>query len=445
MIKKYIIAIGVFISCSMAQAQPAWTLRECITYAIENNTAIKQQKVSVDNAEINLNTSKSSRLPDLNASLGHEFTFGRTTYSATNGVGKSNSGTSNFSISSSTPLFTGFKITNDIEAKKFDLMAATEGLKKAKDDLGLQVTSYYLDVLFKKEILKVYKEQVDLTKLQVEKTSVMVETGKVAKSQLYDINSQLANDELNMTNAKNDLDLSLLNLIQSLNLQKDISSFDIASPAVDDVVSANFSSLMTPSEVYSTAIQIRPQVKEAEYTIESSKKTLKVAQSGYYPQLNLTMGYGTSSQRIYNESNASLRDQLDQNGAYNIGFSLSIPIFNRFQVRNQVRSAKLSILNNELALDNVKQALFKEIQQAYQSAVGAQAKYIATEKSLAATSESFKYVQERYNVGKANVYEYSESQTKLLSSKSERLQAKYDFLFRTKILDFYAGKEINLE
>jgi len=156
------------------------------------------------------------------------------------------------------------------------------------------------------------------------------------------------------------------------------------------------------------------------------------------------MGYSTSAQRLYNSQNASFMDQIKDHGAKYFGFSLSIPIFNRFQTRNQVRSARLSIQNYELALENVKQILYKEIQQAYQSAVSAQSKFNSTEKAYDAAAESFKYAEERYNIGKSTVYELSEAQTKLLTSRSEQIQAKYDFIFRAKILDFYNGREINL-
>ena len=430
----------MFFTTVQGQSSGKWSLRDCVNYAIENNIEIKQQSLNVENAEIELSTSKNSRLPNLNASIGHNFNFGNA-YSdvAKDYISANNSGTS-FDINTQIPLFTGFKITNDIAARKFDLLSATEGLKKAKDNIGLQVASYYLDALFKKEILKVYNEQADLTSKQVDRTSILVETGKVPLSQLYDIKAQLAKDELNITNAKNDHDLSLLNLAQLLNLKD--NGFDIDEPAINDI---NENLIMSVEQVYDQALLIKPHVKEAEYNIESSKKSLKVAESGYYPTLSMGMSYSTRSQRIYGIDNDSFRNQMKNNSGEYIGFTLSIPIFNRFQVRNQVRSARLNIQNNELMLDNIKLSLYKEIQQAYQNAVAAQARYTSTEKAFLAAEESFKYAQEKYNVGKLSVYEYADTQTKLISSKSEQIQAKYDFAFRIKILDFYAGKEIDLE
>ncbi|WP_062175849.1 TolC family protein [Dysgonomonas macrotermitis] len=443
--KKYFIAACLLFSAIGMSGQTTWSLRQCIDYAVNNNIEIKQQELQVKSAEIDLNTSKSSRLPDLNASASHTFNFGRAISSSTNGYIDTNMANTSLGISSSTPLFTGFKISNDIKAKEFSLLAATEGLEKAKDNMELQITSYFLDVLFKKEILKVYQEQVLLTLKQEERTRILVENGKVALAQLYDIKAQLAKDQLNVTTSDNDLKNSLLNLAQALNLQS-AEGFDIEAPDVDGVQLTDnvLAGLMHPNEVYQRALDVKPHVKEAVYNVESSKKNLKVAQSGYWPTLNFNMGYSTAFQRIYNANNVSFKDQFNNNGSEYLGFSLSIPIFNRFQVRNQVRQARLDIMNQELNLDNVKLALYKEIQQAYQNAVSAQAKYVSTEKAYDAALESFKYAEERYQIGKTSVFEYSEAQTKLISSKSEQIQAKYEFVFRSKILDFYQGKQIEI-
>ena len=442
--KKIILISTLLISSVCLLAQEKWSLRQCIEYAIENYIEIKQQALNVKSSEIELSTAKNSRLPDLNASIGQSFSYGQTVNYATNTNMTNNASGTDFGVSTSVPLFTGFRIPNQIKMTKFNLLAATEGLNKAKDNLSLQVASLYLEVLFKKEIKKVYLEQLELTKQQTEKTNTLVESGKVPSSQLYDIKAQLARDELNVTTADNDLNLSLLNLAQALNFQ-DAETFDIAEPYISDVITENIASIQPPREIYQMALDVKPQVKQAEYNIESSKRNLKIAQSGYYPTLNFSARYSTMMQRRYGSDNAPWKDQFNDNGREYLSFSLSIPIFNRFQTRNQVRSARLTIENNELALDNVKLSLFKEIQQAFQNAIASQAKYTSTEKAYEAASEAYKYAQERYDVGRSTVFELNEAQTKLLSSKSEQVQAKYDFLFRAKILDFYRGIPIDIK
>lgn len=445
--KKYIFTLLALLMTIPLSAQRKWTLRECIDYAIENNIEIKQQALSVEGAKIDLNTSKMSRLPDLNANVGSQFNFGTTTLPSTNITQSANSFSSNLGISSSIPIFTGFRIPNEIKYKELDLLAATANLSKAKENLELQVTSLYLEVLFKKEILKVYEEQLDLTNKQLEKTRAMVEAGKVPKSQEYDMVAQQAKDELNITTSGNDLDIALLNLSQSLNLPEQ-AGFDVVEPAVEDQMEANSASLLPATEIYNIAIGIKPHVKAQEYTLEGSRKRLKVAQSGYYPTLTLGGGYSTAYSHLYGSNgsgaNPAFGKQLRNNSREYVGLTLNIPLFNRFQTRNNVRAAKLNIENEQLILDNVKLALYKEIQQAYQSAVAAQSKFTSTEKALFAAEEAYSYAEQRYELGKSSVFEFNEAQTKLLTSKSEQIQAKYDFMFRAKILDFYRGEPIDI-
>lgn len=441
--KITILLFSLFLSELSLFSQEKWTLRQCIDYAIENNIDIKQQMLNVRSSEVDVNTAKMSRLPNLNGNVGQNFSFGQSTGS--NNVNSSaNSSSTTMGLSTSMPLFTGFRIPNQIKMNELNLLAATEGLNKAKENMELQVTSLYLDVLFKKEIKKVYQEQLDLTTEQVGRTQTLVEAGKVPASQLYDIKAQQAKDELNLTTAGNDLTLSLLNLSQALNLTE-YDNFDVVEPIINDVIGDNISSLLPPQSIYEDAIRIKPQVKEGEYKIESAKRNVKVAQSGYYPTIDFSAGYSTSSYRIYDYDNTYWKDQLRDNQRKSFGFSLNIPLFNRFQTRNQVRAAKLSVENNRLALDNIKLSLYKEIQQAYQNAVAAQSKFTSTEKAYEAADESFKYARERYDVGKSTVFELNEAQTKLLSSKSEQVQSKYDFLFRAKILDFYRGEHIDIK
>jgi len=443
--KKYILVACCLLPAFFASSQKQWSLRECIDYAIENNVEIKQQDLNVKNADIDLNTIKSSRLPDVNASLGQRFNFGRSPNPGTGIYEENKASSTSLYLESNTPIFTGFKIPNQIKMNEMDLKAAMEGLEKARDNMQLQIASYYLDILFKKEILKVYQEQEALTEKQVTRTNILVETGKVALSQLYDIKAQLAKDQLNVTTANNDLKLSLLDLAQAMNLTS-VADFDVEVPAIpQNSLPANvLSSLVSPDLVYEQSLQVKPHVKEAEYKIEGSKYGLKVAQAAYWPTLSLGLSYNNAFSHIYGSDNAKIGDQLKNNYRAVIGLTLSIPIFNRFETRNQVRKARLDIQNQELNLMNVKLALYKEIQQAYQNAVAAESKYVSTEKAYEAAAESFKYAEERYQIGKSTVFEYSEAQTKLINSRSEQIQAKYDFVFRTKILDFYQGKEIDI-
>lgn len=422
------------------QPEKIWTLEECIQYAIEHNIDLKQREQEQANSRVELSTSKNSWLPNLNASVGQNFGFGRST--AKDGtIVDENSGNTSFNVQLNMPVFDGLRIPNDIAAKKLNLKAAFENLNKAKEDLSINVASYYLQVLYNKELQRIARLQVELSGEQVAKTEAMVNAGKVPLSQLYDIKAQLAKDEVSLTEADNNVKLALLDLSQSLELER-LNGFDVLTPEIQDAVAEYMSSILPPDDIYDHAVTFKPQIKEQEYLLESQKKMLKVAQSEFYPKLNFGAGYSTGYYSSF--KGLSFGDQLDRNGQKTIGLSLSIPLFNRFQVRNSVRTARINIHTRELMMENTKKTLYKEIQQAYYNATAAQEKYTASDKSVLASREAFHYAQERYDAGKSTVFEFNEAKTKYAQSLAEQAQSKYNFIFRAKILDFYNGTPIRL-
>ena len=437
--------VGFLIAVPMI-SQEIWSLEKCIDYAIGHNLTVKQQEAARDKNAIDLNTARWSRLPDLNGNASHSFNFGRS-LQANNTYQSINTQSTGFSVSTSIPLFTGMQIPNTIALSKLNLQAATEDLNKAKEDLAINVASYYLQVLYNKELLEVARLQVDLDKEQVVKTEAMVDAGKVPLSQLYDIKAQLANDEVTLTEYANNVNLALLDLAQSLELERS-EAFDIEEPLIEDVVAENMGSILPPDHIYDNAVTFKPQIKEQRYLLESQRKMLRVARADYYPKLNFGASY---SNGYYHSSTGgefidtrSFGEQLRQNGQKIVGFSLSIPLFNRFQVRDNVRSARINILNQELQMENTKKSLYKEIQQAYSNATASQKKYQAAGKSVLASKEAFDYARRRYEAGKSTVFEFNEAKTKYAQSLAEQAQAKFDYIFRVKILDFYNGTPIRL-
>jgi Outer membrane protein len=428
---------------SITFGQRQWTLQECVDYAIANNIQIKQQELSVEGSEIELNSSINSRLPSLSAGASQNFNFGRSPSMATGVYEQNTSASTGFSVSSNVSVFNGMRISNQIKGNEINLMAATEGLKKAKENLALNVASYYLDILFKKELLKIAEQQYSLTEKQVERTQILANEGGIPASQVYDIKSQLARDDLNVTNARNDLTLSLLNLSQLLNLNDNVG-FDITEPLI--TMEGSISTLQNPDRIYNTALSIKPHVKEAEYKLESSRIDIKIAKSNYWPSVSFGASYNNGFNHIFDSgaNNTSISDQISNNQRQALGLNLSIPIFNRFQTRNQVRMAQLATENMALELDNIKLSLYKEIQQAYQSALAAQSRYTSTGKAYEAAQEAYRYAEERYELRMLSAYDFNEARTKLATSLSEQAQAKYDFIFRSKILDFYMGEQIEL-
>ncbi|MCL2739542.1 MAG: TolC family protein [Bacteroidales bacterium] len=438
----FLIILALCITASV-HAQTKWTLAQCMQYAIEHNIEIKQQELNVENSEIDLSTSRGKRLPDLSAGAGQSFNFGRSPSMATGIYEQNTSAGTGFSLSSNIPIYSGLRISHEIKGNELNLKAAVEGLNKAKENLSLNVAARYLEVLFKKEILKVSQEQCALTTKQTARTAIMAEEGKVPLSQVYDIKAQLAKEETNLTNAQNDLSQSLLDLAQLLNLSNP-AHFDILEP--EHIASINIAYIQNPDLVYEAALQQKPFIREANYRLQSSEVSIQIAKSYFLPSVSLGVSYNNGFNHVFGSdyNNVSLSSQLSNNQRQALGLNVNIPIFSRFQTRNHLRTAQLNRNNRALELDNAKIILQKEIQQAYHSAVAAQARYLSTQKALEATTEAFKYAEERYQLQMISVYEYSEAQTRLFASRSEQVQAKYDFLFRTKILDFYGGVEIEL-
>jgi len=443
---RYIPLLSLFLcaaSPNAAAQEKQWTLEECIDYAIEHNIDIRAYELDTQNKEHALSTSKWSRLPDLNANILQGFDFGLSP-SASENYSAGNAANSTLSVSSSMPIFTAGRISNEVAAGKLNLQASFQSLNKAKESLSLQVASNYLSVLFSKEMERIQIVQSDLSADQVAKTELLVQAGKVPEGQLFDIKAVQAKDMTNLVEAQNQTKLNLLALAQNLEIGNQIEVFNVVAPELSDPMRTLLGSLQTPDQIYSEAVTIRPSIKEQELLLESSRKQLGVAKAGYYPTLDLSGYYRNGYYHYYGIDNDAFGSQFNKNQRVNVGLSLNIPVFNRFRVRNQVRSSRVNILNRELNLDSSKKMLFEEIQKAYYNAVAAQRKYEASKESVEAATKSFEYAQEKYSVGRASVFELNEAKTKMAQSLAEQVQSKYEFIFRVKILDFYRGEKITL-
>lgn len=437
--KAKLIILSLLIATG-AGAQEKWSLRQCIDYAIEHNIEVKQQEVSRDEQKVELNTAKYSRLPSLNGSVSQSFGFGRTTSPIDNSYINMNTTGTSFGLNTDIPLFTGLQIPNNIALAKLNLKAATEDLNKAKEDISIRVTSAFLQVLFNEELCKVAAQQVELSKEQYNRMQRMNEVGKTSTAELYEAKSRLAQDELSAVQAENNRKLALLDLSQLLELPSP-EGFAILSPES----TAGFTVLTSPEEVYNMAVISKPGILAAQYRLEGSLKSIRIAQSSFYPQLSFGAGINTGFNTISGQEHNSFGTQLNDNLYKSIGLTLSVPIFNRLATRNRVKTARLQHFNQSLQLDNAKKGLYKEIQQAYYNAVAAEAKYASSGTAMEAAQESFRLMSEKYEQGKATAVEYNESKTNLLKSTSDQIQAKFDYLFRTKILDFYKGEPLELK
>lgn len=413
------------------------SLRECVDYAIAHNTNIEQQRLNEENRELTLQTSRFSRLPSLNASMDQSFGFGRSAQRDGTTVDR-NSASTSFNVSTSVPIFTGFRIPNQIKADKYSLMAATAQLEKARRDVSVQVAGYYLQALYYRGLLEVQRQQVALDEEALSNARILFETGKRPASEVATAEAQVAVSRHSLTEAEGNEMMARLDLMQLLNLQGDVRDF-----AIQEVDTNSLNADVTPAaQVFASAVEGHPAILAAKYNLESSRYQLKVAKSRLMPDLSLGAGYGTSYYHQFDADNMDFSRQLDINGSERIGLSLSVPIFNRFQTRNSVRQARLSILSQELALTQARQSLDKEIQQAYWNAIKARENLASAQKAHASTSLAYQYESEKYAAGRGTAYDLQQARQRMAKSSQDEVQARYEYLMRVKILDFYNGVEL---
>lgn len=425
-----------------ANGQNNWTLEQCINHAIQNNITIKQQEVNVTRSQNNVNQALWSQTPSISASGNSSVNFGRSLdYTSYTYLDKT-AWNGNFGLSAQSTLFGGFNVRNNISKNKLDLQAALQDLDKTKNDISLNVAAAYLQVLFSEELVTNTTRQVELTKAQVERTKKLVDAGNLSMSNLFDMQSQEAQEEVNLVNAQNQLNIAYLSLKQLLEIPAE-TPFDVYHPN-ELPLNENYP-LSTPSIIFENS-QNMPEIKSAEIKVESAEKSIKIAQSAYYPNLSLSAQYGTNffSPQETQMGKISIKSQLNNNQSTNLGVSLRIPIFNSMSTKYSVNNARLGYSSAQLSLQQAKNTLYKQISQAHADAAGALKKYHATQKANASFAETFKSVEIKFNVGSANSIDYNTAKNNFAKSESELLQSKFDFIFKTKILDFYKGIAIKL-
>lgn len=436
--KTRIVILVLLTFASGISAQQSWALKDCIRYAIENNLSIRKQEVTRLQQEVELNTAKLSRLPNLNGSTSQTFNFGRG-LNDENTYTDRNTRNTMFGLNTDVPLFTGFQIPNNIALNKLNLKAATEDLRKAKEDISIEVTSSFLQVLFNEEIYKVAQGQVSLSKEQAIRIEQLGEVGKASVAEICEARARLAQDEMSAVQANNNWRLSVLDLTQLLELSS--PDLFIAVAPKEDVC---LKGLPTPEEIFNRAVVAKPVILAAQYRLEGTQKNIRIAQSGYYPQLSFGAGLNAEYYHIEGIENKPFGSQLNNNFSKYIGFTLKVPLFNRMETRNRIKTARLQYFTQSIQLEETKKELYKEIQQAYYSALAARTKYTSSRTAVQANEAAFKLMSEKYVEGKASFVEYNEVKQNLMKATSEGIQAKYDYLFRIKILDFYWGVELDI-
>ena len=440
-----LVSLVVLVRLGLLAQDRLWNLRECCDYAVEHNISIKQQENQCRQQELELSTAKNARLPDLNGSLGQNFSFGRG-LTAQNTYSNTNTSSTSFSLGTSVPLFTGFQIPNQIKLNQLNLEAATADLEKAKNDIRMQVAQAYVQILYDMEIADVARRQIEIDSAQVFRLQAFVNNGKAAEAELSQQKAALANSRLTATQADNNTRLAVLALTQLLELPTP-DGFSIVRPNLDDLESlgtlGNPSIIPTPDQIYAEALGVKPEILSQELKLKGTEHSIKIAQAGNLPTLSLSGCLGTNYYTTSGFKSDAFGTQLKNNFSQYIGLNLSVPIFNRFQTRNNIRRARINQENQQLALDNTKKTLYKDIQQVYYNALNAQSKEKSSEEAVQSSKDAFTLMQAKYENGKATITEFNEAKNNYLKSESDLVQARYENLYQHALLEFYRGKELN--
>lgn len=444
--KRIVFRFGILLllaaSVGTLAAQRLWTLEECIDYAIANNISIQQQNLEIQSREVQLNSSKNAWLPDLKLNVGEEVSFGN--YNFILGLIDDDPDANNDlsyttgRLAMTMPLFNGFRLQNTAKSDRFRLEAAVADLDKARKDLGIQIAVRYLECLYQRSMADVARSQVDVSRKLVDRARLLVQDGRRPLSDQAEAEAQLANDEYLLAEAEGQVRLARLALSQLLNLDS-MENFDVAELDADGGA-VEYDDLPLPDDIFDSTVESFPSIQSAKAQIESGKAQVKVARSAFYPSLALQGYAGGFYVKMFNrdfdldlsDSNF-FRDYMNEVVALN----LTIPIFNRTATKNNVRLAEIGVRNRELALDEARLSLRKEIQTAYYNADVARNKLAAAEKAVDASNVSVGYEEKRYDTGRSNLYDLQLAQQKHLKALQNATQAKYEYLIRQRVLRFY--------
>ena len=466
--KTRIILLSTLLFTVLAFSQKKWTLKECVDYAIKNNISIKTNKLNLDLASKDVEIAKGEFLPSLGASISNNITLGLST-----GGDNTRSSADRYSFSpnlnANGTIFNGFRNLNSYRQAKLGVKSSMLDLKIIENDISLQVVDTYLNVLFAKENLEVAKVQSEISTKQINRAKAQFEAGAIPKGDLLNIQSTAANDIQNVVTQENGLNIALLRLSQLLQVSYD--EFNVATLNVDSPSLALL--YTTSSEVYLKALNNRPEIKKAKLSIDNANFAYKIAKGAYLPTLSYSLSAGSFYNTVFGQPDVrpmttailnpdgtpvldsngrptsrteivpfGFYKQLDEQLSYGVGFNLNIPIFNRFQIKNRVAKSIINKEQAELSLESEKLRLQQTIEQAFLDSKAAAKTFEAAQVSLDAQKEAFKNAQASLDYGAMTQFDYDQVRNRLVNAESTLIRAKYDYVFKTKVLKFYYGESI---
>jgi len=426
----------------LAQAQEKITIQQAIERMLENNLTIKQGALNINKLSVDLQASKMALIPSLNGVAQGNVSFGRNQDQTTFVVTDQKLFQTNGSLQSSVDLFGGFIKLNQIKQNKILLEAGNSNLDKIKNDLILQVVTSYFQIVFNDDLLKASRQQLEVAQQTLSREETLLDAGNKTLADISQAKAQVATAELNVTNAQNSLTISYLTLSQLMEMRQEVANYTVIAPTIQDIVTAqkNFNI----GEVYNTSLNTFPDIKLAQLNTLAAQRAISVARGSMMPRLALQGGIGTSYSTIIGAAidQPSFADQINQRFNQYVGLNLNIPIFNGLTARSNVKRAKIDYEDFKIREQLAKNTLNKVIAQAIADLRAADSRYRSNENTFNAQKDAFNVIEQRYNVGLVNSLDYNTSRTNRNKAETDFIQAKYDLLFRSKVIDYYLGKPI---
>jgi outer membrane protein len=444
--KHLLIYFSIFFSF-YAFSQNKWSLEDCISHAKTNNIDILKQQLQNESFNEDITTAKGNYYPDANFNGSQGYSLGNS-FNVSTGVGQLESRFNSFSLSSSLNIFNGF--TNKFNLQKARLVAekGLADLDQVYLDLTLNIANNYLTILFNKEIVMVAEEQVKISEQEVKRLQELYKSVLTSKSELLQMESTLASDTKELLIAKNNLSNSKIELKELLDINA-IADFDVEDIDLSDFESIVFSS--TSESIFNEALKTNPLLRSTELNNEINEKNIKIAKANFYPKLNFSYSYSSNYYHIlgrddlvFNQDTQQFEDngffvQLDNNRTHYLGLNLTVPIFNRFATKTSFNKAKIDLEINKVELINQKNQLKNKIEIAYNDVLTAKASLDAAKSASITQKEAFTINQNKYAEGLMTSFDFLESKSTYIKTESDLIQAKYDYLFKIKILNYYVN------
>lgn len=435
----------IIFSLSIRAQEDVWTLERCINFALENNLDIKRQELQAGLSQKDFRQDMYNLLPSVGAGIEHQLSTGRSLNIENYEWEDRTKQQGSAGVRADLTLFNGLQNYNSIQRGKFLFLSNEADLETLKNDMTLTLAAYYLDILFSEELLEVAKSQYEVTKMQVERNKRLVEVGNAARSELLEMQAQAATEKLKLTEAKNTLEIAILDLTQLLDLDS-VGNFTVYKPDI------NIELLESPpsvTEIYQNAVSSMPEIRSAEYMLKAQEKAVAVAKGDRSPEISLSgLYYSRYLVDAVNPIDASagypIEKQLEDNQYKQLTINMSIPIFSRLKTQTNISKSKILLKDYNFMLEQKKQILYKKIQQYHADATAAWEKYLSALEAVNSNEEAFNYTQQKFEVGLVNSVDFNIAKTDLSRARSDLAQAKYEYIFKIKILEFYQGKPIQL-